>query len=559
MRKLVFTALFQLLLLMIAVPVSAGMTGKCGDTATWSLSDDMDTLTIEGSGPMYDYGAVTPGWQAYTVDFTKVVVKQGVTRIGSNAFIAARNLKNVKLCNSLVSIGESAFEECATLTGINLGPVQFIGKDAFNGCTGLNSISFSARLRKIQDRAFASCTGLKTVTFPVGTQEIRVNAFIGCTALKDVYFETSTTVIGYYALGYTLDCKKIKGFVIHGSKGTTAEAYAASHGFAFRSQLAEAIVLEQEGFPVYTGAPVTYEFSLRAAGEILTEGVDYTTSYQNNIDACDDKARVFIEGKGSYEGKLELSFSIEPFDLGDADLVPSKVNYLYTGTPRRPTVTVSNGSSVIPKANYILSWANNTEVGKATVTVTATGSNCTGKNSVGFRISKYKLKGEEVTLAKTSVEYNGKTQKPAVTVMAGTKKLTAGAEYSVTYTANRDVGIAKAVVTGKGNYTGTVTKTFTIRPKPTKFRSLTPVSGGFRAMWWKKAGQTTGYQLQCSSKSDFSADRKLITIPDTARVVRTVTGLKSKTAWYTRVRTYRKVGEKKIFSTWSDTAKIVTN
>ena len=67
-----------------------------------------------------------------------------------------------------------------------------------------------------------------------------------------------------------------------------------------------------------------------------------------------------------------------------------------------------------------------------------------------------------VTLSATSFKYDGKEKKPSVTVKNRTKVLIAGTDYTVSYSDNIKAGTAKAVITGKGNYTGSVTKTFEI-------------------------------------------------------------------------------------------------
>lgn len=76
-----------------------------------------------------------------------------------------------------------------------------------------------------------------------------------------------------------------------------------------------------------------------------------------------------------------------------------------------------------------------------------------------------KLQAKDVSLSKTAYTYSGKAKKPAVTVTFDGKKLKAGSDYTVSYSANKNVGKAKAVVTGKGKYEGTITKTFKINQR----------------------------------------------------------------------------------------------
>ena len=79
-----------------------------------------------------------------------------------------------------------------------------------------------------------------------------------------------------------------------------------------------------------------------------------------------------------------------------------------------------------------------------------------------FNITRAALASADVTLASDTYTYNGRSQKPAVTVKHGGKKLVPGTDYSVTYSDNVHAGTASVKVSGKGNYKGTVTKKFTI-------------------------------------------------------------------------------------------------
>ena len=79
-----------------------------------------------------------------------------------------------------------------------------------------------------------------------------------------------------------------------------------------------------------------------------------------------------------------------------------------------------------------------------------------------FNITRAALASADVTLASDTYTYNGRSQKPAVTVKHGGKKLVPGTDYSVTYSDNIHAGTASVKVSGKGNYKRTVTKKFTI-------------------------------------------------------------------------------------------------
>ena len=127
----------------------------------------------------------------------------------------------------------------------------------------------------------------------------------------------------------------------------------------------------------YTGeARVLTEFSLSdGSGKALVEGTDYTLSYENNINAGD--ATLIVTGIGNYKGEIRKTFQITPcsFDtFADVDPIPDQT---YDGTAKEPELTVKDSESqkaLVKGTDYTVAYANNTEVGKATATLTGIGN-----------------------------------------------------------------------------------------------------------------------------------------------------------------------------------------
>lgn len=133
--------------------------------------------------------------------------------------------------------------------------------------------------------------------------------------------------------------------------------------------------------------------------------------------------------------------------------------------------------------------------------------------------------------------------------------------YSVSYEKGRkSVGKYAVKVKFKGNYSGTKTVYFTIKPKSTSISSLKADKKKFTVKWKKQASQTSGYQIQCSTSSKFKSP-KTVTVSGNKNTSKSVSKLKSKKKYYVKVRTYKtvKVNGKstKIYSNWSK-AKTVT-
>lgn len=125
--------LLAVIMLFATIPVMTASaktvdSGKCGDNVKWSL-DSNGTLTISGKGKMDDYeGYTDQPWFKYAGDsqstkIEKIVVKDGVTHVGKNAFygMVYYYIKSLKLADSVTSLGDYAFFECRGLTDVDLG------------------------------------------------------------------------------------------------------------------------------------------------------------------------------------------------------------------------------------------------------------------------------------------------------------------------------------------------------------------------------------------------------------------------------------------------------
>ena len=163
-----------------------------------------------------------------------------------------------------------------------------------------------------------------------------------------------------------------------------------------------------------------------------------------------------------------------------------------------------------------------------------------------------------VTLSTTSYTYNGSAKKPSVTVKDSKGNKIASSNYTVTYASGRkNVGKYSVKITFKGNYSGTVTKYFTIKPKSTSISSLKAGSKKFTVKWKKLTTQTTGYQIQYSTSSSFK-NAKTVTVSKNKTTSKTISKLKAKKKYYVRIRTYKTVNGTKYYSSWSAKKSITT-
>jgi hypothetical protein len=172
-------------------------------------------------------------------------------------------------------------------------------------------------------------------------------------------------------------------------------------------------------------------------------------------------------------------------------------------------------------------------------------------------------KASNIKLSKTAYTYNGKVQRPGVTVKNSKgKALKNGTDYTVSYPKGmKNVGKYTVKVTLKGNYSGSKSMTYNINPKGTSVSKVTAAKKGFKVTWKKQATQTTGYQVQYSTSSKFKS-AKTVTISKNKTTSKSVSKLSAKKKYYVRVRTYKtvKIGGKsvKLYSGWSKAKSVTT-
>ena len=159
------------------------------------------------------------------------------------------------------------------------------------------------------------------------------------------------------------------------------------------------------------------------------------------------------------------------------------------------------------------------------------------------------ISGATVKVAKAT--YTGKVQKPKVTVAYKGKTLKVNKDYKVNYGSYKKVGPAKVKITGIGNYTGTKTVSYNILTKKNKITKLTNGKGKKLTVKFSKATGAKGYEVSYATAKNFKKAKK----KTTTKTSLTLTKLKKGKTYYVRVRSYIKVGKKKVYSAYSPVMK----
>ena len=246
--------------------------------------------------------------------------------------------------------------------------------------------------------------------------------------------------------------------------------------------------------------------------------------------------------------------ALSRISISKASVTLSTSTYAYDGKAKKPGVTVKlNGKTLKNGTDYTVSYSNNTKVGTAKVTIKGKG-NYTGSVSKTYSI-KNNFKKATVSGISTKA-FTGKNITQSITVKYNGKTLKKGTDYTVSYSNNKKVGTATVKITGKGSYTGTITKTFKINPAKQEIQKLTAKSKAFFVDWAQK-GSATGYEIQYATNSKFTSAKK-VTITNKKTDTKTVSKLSGKKKYYVRVRSYTTVKGTKYYGAWSASKSVTT-
>ena len=208
-----------------------------------------------------------------------------------------------------------------------------------------------------------------------------------------------------------------------------------------------------------------------AAGATLAKDTDYTAAY-----AADSKApgtyTVTVTGKGNYTGSVSKTYTITKQPVSASRVTLSWTGKAYNGAVQKPAVTVKNaaGYAMTENASYTVSYSSGNSKFPGTYSVTVTGKGYySGSASKTYTITRQPVSASRVTLSWTGKAYNGAVQKPTVTVKnAAGYAMTENASYTVSYSSGNSKfpGTYSVTVTGKGYYSGSATKTYTLTRQP---------------------------------------------------------------------------------------------
>ena len=504
-------------------------------TSDLYYSFDDGVLSIYGSGKVPANLSAT--WtNSKTVEFnpnevTEIIIEEGITGINDRLTRSFKNAISVTLPSSLEYIGEktfycfmkletvtipdnsklkyvytSAFEKCTLLKSINLPKgLESIYSRAFISCSNLTNLTLPSTLTRIDETAFSAGPRFKNneLTVPKGVTTITSRSFDNIKDLKTINVENGVTTIEKYAFAdndsltrvnlpssitsvANTACKyyneekystcdiyidKYKGSIpCYSNWGTTGTIYWKARDF--KNTTDNAVVISNIADQTYTGSLIAPNITVSCNDVELVKNTDYTVSYSNNKNV--GTATISITGIGDYTGTITKNFNIVARDISDTT-IGSIPNQIYTGNSisALPVITY-NGATLTKGTDYTLTYSNNVNVGTGTVTITGKG-NFKGTTSKTFSISARAMSDTSVANV-SSQTYTGNGISPLPTITYNNKTLKKDTDYTLSYSNNINAGTATITITGKGNFTGTTSKTFSISARAMSDTSVANIS-----------------------------------------------------------------------------------
>ena len=403
--------------------------------------------------------------------------------IYTSAFEKCTSLKNINLPEGLESIYSRAFISCSNLTDLTLpSTLTRIDEIAFSNGPRFknNELTVPKGVTTITSRSFENIKDLKTINVENGVTKIEGYAFADNDSLTRINLPSSITSVEYTACKYYAEEKyatcdiyidKYKGSIRCPSNwGTTGTIYWKARDF--KNTTDNTVVISDVADQTYTGSLIAPNVTVTCNDVELVKDTDYTVSYSNNKNV--GTATISITGIGDYTGTIKKNFNIVARGISDTT-IGSIPNQTYTGNSisALPVITY-NGATLTKDVDYTLSYSNNINVGTATITITGKG-NFKGTTSKTFSISARAMTDTSVANI-SSQTYTGNVISPLPTITYNNKTLKKDTDYTLSYSNNINAGTATITITGKGNFTGTTSKTFSISARAMSDTSVANIS-----------------------------------------------------------------------------------
>ena len=423
---------------------------------------------------------------------------------------------------------------------------------AFSNCTNLVNLNIKENVTEIGDNAFADSKNLQNIYFYGNSPKLGNNIF------KNV---TATVYYPYTDKTWSLDILRDYGGNI------TWVPWNPKTGSPAKRSLALCDIRIAEQKYTYDGTEKTPEMIIMDGNYTLQKNTDYTVKCSNNVNA--GNAELEITGAGNYSGTYKAGFLIEQtepnlkFDKKTITVKYGTKPFLCALSEKTTDGTITYSSSN-PKAAVV-----DPATGKVTIkgggtaaimAYAAKGTNYTaGSTFYTIKVTKRSntIKASNIRrtwYAKTrKISINAKVYgKAPLKYSSSSKSVKVDKKGRITiaakFTGSARITIRSSATAGYNAATKSIT--VTVNPAGTTLMTAKNLSGRKAQITWKKNRYVTGYEIQYSVNKNFRSGSKK-TVSGVSKTKYTLTKLQKNKTYYVRIRTYKKSGTKKYYSSWS--------
>ena len=423
---------------------------------------------------------------------------------------------------------------------------------AFSNCTNLVNLNIKENVTEIGDNAFADSKNLQNIYFYGNSPKLGNNIF------KNV---TATVYYPYTDKTWSLDILRDYGGNI------TWVPWDPKTGSPAKRSLALCDIRIAEQKYTYDGTEKTPEMIIMDGNYTLRKNTDYTVKCSNNINA--GNAELEITGAGNYSGTYKAGFLIEQtkpslkFDRKTITVKYGTKPFLCALSEKTTDGTITYSSSN-PKAAVV-----DPATGKVTIkgggtaaimAYAAKGTNYTsGSTFCTIKVTKRSNTIKASNIRRTwyakarNISINAKVYGKAPLKYSSSSKSVKVDKKGMITIAAKFTGSARITIRSSataGYNAATKHITVTVNPAGTTLTTAKNLSGRKAQITWKKNGYVTGYEIQYSVNKNFRSGSKK-TVSGASKTKYTLTKLQKNKTYYVRIRTYKKSGTKKYYSSWS--------
>ena len=423
---------------------------------------------------------------------------------------------------------------------------------AFSNCTNLVNLNIKENVTEIGDNAFADSKNLQNIYFYGNSPKLGNNIF------KNV---TATVYYPYTDKTWSLDILRDYGGNI------TWVPWDPKTGSPAKRSLALCDIRITEQKYTYDGTEKTPEMIIMDGSYTLQKNTDYTVKCSNNVNA--GNAELEITGAGNYSGTYKAGFLIEQtepslkFDRKTITVKYGTKPFLCALSEKTTDGTITYSSSN-PKAAVVDPVTGKVTIkGGGTAAImayAAKGTNYTsGSTFCTIKVTKRSNTIKASNIRQTwyakarKISINAKVYgKAPLKYSSSSKSVKVDKKGRITiaakFTGSARITIRSSATAGYNAATKHIT--VTVNPAGTTLTTAKNLSGRKAQITWKKNGYVTGYEIQYSVNKNFRSGSKK-TVSGASKTKYTLTKLQKNKTYYVRIRTYKKSGTKKYYSSWS--------